>query len=79
MTKTVRGTVVDWKVKASRSGIILSAQVPRSVEEFLAGDETLVQMGLNDHQLKSLIIDLVRASLVRGIVFGSPKKWWKFR
>lgn len=78
MSKRVAGHVIQWVARPSRNGVILHFEIARSVDEYLAGDEISIKMVLNDRQLKSLAIDIVKSALTQGVEFTSPKKWWNF-
>lgn len=78
MSKRVAGHVIQWVSRPSRDGVILHFEIARSVNEYLEGDETSVKMVLNDRQLKALVVDMVKLSIIQGVEFTPPKKWWRF-
>jgi hypothetical protein len=76
--KRVAGQVIQWVARPSQDGVILHFEIARSVDEYLAGEETSIKMALNDRQLKALAVDMVKSALMQGVEFTSPKKWWRF-
>lgn len=78
MSNRVAGHVIQWVSRPSRDGVTLHFEIARSVNEYLEGNETSIKMVLNDRQLKALVVDMVRLSIMQGVEFTPPKKWWRF-
>lgn len=64
-----KDTVLDWHNQPTDGGIIFSARVASSPFNFESEATSRIRMVLSDQQLRALAIDLVKASMIRGIQF----------
>lgn len=78
MTKESISALAGWKRSEADHGIMLALQLVASPRHFRERDFELVQVTLNDRQLRSLTRDLIRASRARGLDLGAAPPWWKF-
>lgn len=69
--------VLDWSHRHSAQGLILSARIADMDRSRGAESSACVHMALDDRQLRALTIDLVKASMMRGIEFKRSRKWWQ--
>jgi hypothetical protein len=63
------GAMLHWDNEVTEDGLILSARVSTGMLVFETEAEPNVRLKLNDQQLRALAIDLVKASMIRGIEF----------
>lgn len=61
------GALIGWKRNPSEHGIVLSLQTASSVENARNKQFDTLSLALNDRQLRSLVRDLQRAALERGV------------
>lgn len=73
MRSSVRGALVGWKREPAEHGIRLTLQVANSVGEYQEQRYKLVELALNDRQLRSLARDLTRAAGGRGMTLFHPR------
>lgn len=71
------GMLVDWNHQQSDRGIILSARVLGTDRNHESRFGALLRLTLNDRQLRAFTIDLVKASMMRGIRFEKSRRWWR--
>jgi len=74
---TSDGLLLEWDYQQREHGIILSARIAGTALNYESALSAWVRIRLNDQQLKDLAVDLVRASMMRGIEFKGPPKWWQ--
>jgi hypothetical protein len=68
-----RGALAGWKRAETEQSCLLTLQVARSTEAFQLRDFDLVEIAMNDRQLRSLARDLIRAADERGLsLWGRP-------
>jgi hypothetical protein len=71
-----RGALAGWKREDSDQSCLLTLQVARSSEAFRQRDFEIVELAMNDRQLRSLARDLSRAAGERGLaLWGKPPLW----
>jgi hypothetical protein len=76
MTTVATGALAGWKHRETPSGLVLTLQIAADAEAFRERRFEVVQMALNERQLRSLARDLARATMRRGIdLFARPSLW----
>ncbi|WP_076072061.1 hypothetical protein [Sphingomonas montana] len=77
-TLAARGALVGWKRERSQHGILLTIQVADGVEHATGQHWQIVQLALNERQLRSFARDLARAAEERGLeLFPRPRPRWR--
>jgi hypothetical protein len=74
---TSDGLLLDWDYQQREQGIILSTRIAGAALNYESALSAWVRIRLNDQQLRDLVVDLVRAAMMRGIEFKRPRKWWQ--
>jgi hypothetical protein len=74
---TSDGLLLDWDYQQREQGIILSTRIAGAALNYESAISAWVRIRLNDQQLRDLVVDLVRAAMMRGIEFKGPRKWWQ--
>lgn len=77
MAQRVVGALGGWKRRPAAHGVLLTLQVAPSAEAFRTSAFDLVELALNDRQLRSLARDLTRAAGERGLKLFSRKPLWR--
>jgi uncharacterized glyoxalase superfamily protein PhnB len=76
MSQQAVGALVGWKRTQTDHGVMLTMQLATSKADYDQRDFQLVQIALNDRQLRSLTRDLRRAAEARGIELWAKRRWW---
>ena len=75
IAKVITGALAGWKRQSSRHGILLTLQVASTISHHVQRDFAVVNLALNDRQLRSLARDLARASRERGLELFARPSW----
>jgi hypothetical protein len=71
-----RGALVGWKRLSADQSCLLTLQVANSAKAYREREFDLVELALNQRQLRSLARDLCRAAGEQGVpVWGKPNFW----
>jgi hypothetical protein len=79
--RRVIGALVGWKWEPTESGVIVRLQVAESRDAYAERRFDMVDIALNERQLRSLARDLTRAAEQRGIALRPPgklRRFWRF-
>jgi hypothetical protein len=82
MSVVARGALAGWKRRPTEHGFLMTLQVAASTEAYRARDFDVVEVALNDRQLRSLARDLHRAAQARGIELSAQhgaRRWERLR
>jgi hypothetical protein len=76
MITVATGALAGWKHRETPSGLVLTLQIAADAEAFQQRRFKVVQVALNDRQLRSLTRDLARMTMRRGMdLFARPSLW----
>ncbi len=75
--KITSGALVGWKWNPTGDGLVLTMQLAASVTDFQENQFEVVQIALNDRQLRSLARDCGRMTEKRGLELWARPKWWR--
>ncbi len=72
-----RGILAGWKRRPGNNGILLTLQVAKDQAAYIEKNLDLVEVALNDRQLRSLARDLERAAASRGITLRPQRTFMR--
>ncbi|PAX06326.1 hypothetical protein [Sphingomonas lenta] len=78
MAKQSIGALAGWKRSEVEHGVVLALQLVRSADAYRERDFDVVEVTMNDRQLRSLARDLIRAAHARGLDLHARPAWWRF-
>lgn len=76
MSDKARGALAGWKWNTSEHGIVLTVQLVSSPAAYDRCEFDVVQMSMNDRQLRSLGRDIQRAAEDRGLDLWAKRRTW---